>query len=235
MKQKSLLIIVSMTFISVFIGLALIQQTEAARASGKTAGPQKSCTACHTEFASLLPKTHPFVKVTALDACMDCHAIDHRGRAEPNKFGTRLHLAHLNGRTKTDSLVCHIWQPNKQFGLVGATESYGAPSEEEMGLQKQMFTSAAKSTYLDARHISKNIICSGCQGQEQPGRQSTIQNARCLECQALWINWRQGQRQRISLTEIPANLIWVKSPARLAIPDMLNQKFAAWSAIRNLI
>ena len=187
MKQKSLLIIVSMTFISVFIGLALIQQTEAARASGKTAGPQKSCTACHTEFASLLPKTHPVVRVTALDACMDCYAIDHRGRAEPNKFCARLHLADLKGRAETDCLVCHIWQPNIQFGLVGATESYGAPSEEEMGLLKQMFTSAAKSTYLDARHISKNIICSGCHGQELPGRQSTIR-----KCKVPGMPWPYG-------------------------------------------
>lgn len=177
MKKIWLPILVFLTLLGL-VCLPFIERTEAA----KKELAQKSCTACHADFASLLPKTHPPVKGDTLNACMECHAPGERGKAEPNKFAARLHLAHLKGQVKADCLVCHSWQPDKSFGLVGIPKSYGAPSQEDMDLMKQMFTSAAESVYLDARHVSKDVTCAGCHGKDLPKAGNTVENPQCLEC-----------------------------------------------------
>jgi len=184
MKRTWLTLLIFPLFIAVF-SIPLIERTEAAKAKteiGKAAEQQTSCTVCHADFSTKLPQTHPPVKGNTLSACLECHAAEDRGKAEPNKFAARLHLSHVKGKVKADCMVCHTWQPDKSFGLVGAKESYGAPSKEEMDLMKQMFTSAAESVYLDARHVSKDITCDGCHGKDLPKAGDTVENPKCLEC-----------------------------------------------------
>lgn len=184
MQRKWLMLWILLALITV-VCLPVIERTEAAKAKGEpaqTAGKEKSCTVCHADFKTVLPETHPPVKGDTLSACLECHAPGERGKAEPNKFAARLHLAHLKSQVKADCLECHTWQPGKSFGLVGTTDSYGAPSEEDMNLMKRMFTSAAESANLDARHVSKDITCDGCHGKDLPWEEDTVENAKCLEC-----------------------------------------------------
>jgi hypothetical protein len=72
-------------------------------------------------------------------------------------------------------------QPGKLFGLAGTTESYGALSEEDLALIKEVFTSAVESNFLDARHFSVNITCASCHGKDILG-ENTLDNAKCLSC-----------------------------------------------------
>jgi len=184
MKKKWLPILAFLTLL-VFTCLHFVERTEAAKAINEpTKGQmqQKSCTTCHADLASLLPKTHPPVKGEALSVCLGCHDPGERGKAEPNKFAARLHLAHLKGQVKADCFVCHTWKPGKSFGLVGVRESYGAPLKEDMDLMKQMFTSAAESDYLDARHVAKDVTCAGCHGKDLPKADDTVENPKCLAC-----------------------------------------------------
>jgi len=184
MRRKWLMLLIFLAFVTGFY-LPEIERTEAAKAKtepAKTVEKQKSCTGCHEDFKTVLPQAHPPVTGNTLSACLECHAPGERGKAEPNKFAARLHLAHLKGPVKADCLVCHTWQPGKSFGLVGGADSYGAPSEEDMNLMKRMFTSAAESVHLDARHVSKDITCAGCHGKDLPKEEDTVENAKCLEC-----------------------------------------------------
>ncbi|MBN1547069.1 MAG: cytochrome c3 family protein [Syntrophaceae bacterium] len=181
MKNKWLILLVLPVLIAM-IYIPLMAQSETAKTTAKTEESELTCTSCHADFATLLPQTHPPVKGTTISACMECHITEDRGKAEPDAFGARLHLAHLKGSEKADCLLCHTWKPGESFGLRGSDESLGTPSEEDMDLMKQMFTSAAESTHLDARHVAKDITCAGCHGKELPGVEGSVENERCLEC-----------------------------------------------------
>lgn len=184
MRRNWLMLLIFLSCIPV-ICLPLIERTEAAKATkepAKTVDKQGSCATCHADFAAVLPKPHPPVKGEGLLACLECHVPAERVKAEPNKFAARLHLAHLKGQTPMDCLICHTWNPDTRFGLIGAQESYGAPSTDDMNLMKQMFTSAVKSAYLDARHVSKDVTCAGCHGKTLPKSGDTVENQKCLEC-----------------------------------------------------
>jgi hypothetical protein len=166
----------------IFLSLERTEAAQSIKGKAKAETRALTCSSCHTDFASLLPPTHPPIKGVTLSACLACHAQGERGKAEPDKFSARLHLAHLKGKIKADCFICHTWKPGKRFGLIGAKESYGAPSEEDMNLMKQLFGSAAESGYLDARHLSKDITCGGCHGKGLPQSGDTVENVRCLEC-----------------------------------------------------
>ena len=166
------------------LSMALIENTEAAKAktgTGKVLEKQKSCSVCHDDLATVLPKTHPPVSGNVLSVCMECHALKEGGMAEPNKFDARIHLAHLKNPRKADCLDCHTWQPGKNFSLTGTIESYGAPSKEDIALIKENFTSAVESDYLDAHHFAKNITCAACHGKDILG-EAAVENSKCLGC-----------------------------------------------------
>lgn len=177
------MILVSLLLIEI-VGMFLVIPTESAKAKkemGKAVEKQKSCSACHDDFTTLLSATHPPVKGNVLRVCVKCHARQGKDMAKPNKFAARLHLAHLKSPMKADCLDCHIWQPGKTFGLAGTPVTYEALSKEDMLLIKKVFSSAVQSDNLDARHLSKDITCAACHGQDIRG-ESAVENMKCLDC-----------------------------------------------------
>ena len=177
------MILVSLLLIEI-VGMSLVIPTESAKAKkemGKTVEKHKSCSACHDDFTNLLSAKHPPVKGNVLRVCMKCHTPEGKGMVKPNKFEARLHLAHLKSQVKADCLDCHTWQPGKSFGLAGTTVSYGAPSQKDMVLIKEIFASTIESDNLDARHVSKDITCAACHDKDILG-ESTVENTKCLGC-----------------------------------------------------
>lgn len=183
MKSKWLIIAFSLLLIEI-VGMSLVIPTESAKAKkemGKGVEKQKSCSACHDDFTNVLSAKHPPVKGNVLRVCMKCHTPGGKDMAKPNKFETHLHLAHLKSPAKADCLDCHSWKPGKSFGLPGTTVSYGAPSQKDMVLIKEIFASALQSDLLDARHLSKDITCAACHGKNVFA-ESGVENNRCLGC-----------------------------------------------------
>jgi len=157
--------------------------------AAKTATPSKaskvSCKTCHAAgFATLVPKGHPPVQGNDLASCTVCHKPDLAGTVKKNTFSTRMHLAHLPPKGKVDCLVCHRWTPGKSFGLVGMKESWGAPTKEDMGLVKEIFTSWAGSNFTDHLHARAGVGCITCHGRDEalPKADATVENQRCLAC-----------------------------------------------------
>lgn len=183
MQSKWLMLLVSLLMVET-VGMPLIIPSEAAeekKDTKKAVTEQKSCSACHDDFTDVLSEKHPPVKGNVLTTCMKCHAPEGRGMTESKKFDASIHRTHLTSPIKVDCLDCHTFQPGRSFGLTGATVSYGAPSEEDMVLIKEIFTSAVESNFLDAVHFSANITCVSCHGIDILG-ENTLENTRCLSC-----------------------------------------------------
>lgn len=177
------MLLISILLIEIF-GMSAVVPAEAAKAkkeTGTAVKKHKSCSACHDDFTTVLSEKHPPVKGNALGDCTECHVREVKGMAESNKFAARLHLAHVKNPAKADCLDCHTWQPSKSFGLAGTKVTYGMPSEEDMALLREIFTSAAESDYLDASHLSKDISCSACHGKDLLGENAVEKNT-CLVC-----------------------------------------------------
>jgi hypothetical protein len=51
-----------------------------------------------------------------------------------------------------------------------------------MKLLRQVFSTWAGSTHLDALHGEKNVTCSGCHGDTLPVKGDTVENERCFDC-----------------------------------------------------
>lgn len=179
MKSKWFILLFSLFFIEL-VGMSSIINTEAAKTQ-KVVEKQKSCSACHDDFTNVLSEKHPPVKGNEVSICMKCHTPEERGMAKSNKFDASIHLTHLKSPINADCLDCHTFQPGKRFGLTGTTESYGALSEEDLALIKEIFASAVESNFLDARHFSGNITCASCHGQDILG-ENTLENTKCLSC-----------------------------------------------------
>ncbi len=65
---------------------------------------EKTCSACHQDYAKILPKPHPDVDKSA--PCLSCHA-QKPGSDEPTKFSTGVHKAHQGEKTKLECNACH--------------------------------------------------------------------------------------------------------------------------------
>ncbi len=142
----------------------------------------ESCKACHNDPSSLVPKNHPAVKVMEIAACAACHKPDKSGKAAPNKFSTRIHMAHAKMGKAVDCAMCHNWQAGERFGLRGAKESWGKPAKEDMEVMKEIIGSWGTGTFMDALHGKANVTCSSCHGSASPKLEDTLDNARCLSC-----------------------------------------------------
>lgn len=183
MQSKWLILLVSLLMIEI-VGVPLVIPAEAAREKKdmtNVVAEQRSCSACHDDFTAVLSAKHPPVEGNALTTCMKCHIPEGRGMTESKKFDARIHLSHLSSPIKADCQDCHTFQPGRSFCLTGSTESYGAPSEEDMVFIKEIFTSAVESDFLDAVHFSSNITCVSCHGKDILG-ENTLENKRCLNC-----------------------------------------------------
>ncbi len=183
MKSKWIMLLLTTIVIKIF-GVPLVVPAEATNAITETktiVTKQKSCSSCHDDFTHVLSKEHPSVKGNLLSSCTDCHAPEEGGMAKTNKFDATIHLSHLKSPIEADCLDCHTFDPGKQFSLTETTESFGSPSEDDMALLREIFTSVVESNFLDARHYSGNITCTSCHDKDILG-ENTVENRRCLDC-----------------------------------------------------
>jgi hypothetical protein len=171
------------TILLLSIGVGCLVLAGLAGDGRAAAGPAKpSCAACHADFQSVVPKSHPPVTGKEIAACLMCHKPGSPDKAAPNPFAARIHRAHTGTKLQVDCLLCHTWTAGKGFGLAGQKESWGAPSKEEMDLLKKTFASWSESSWLDALHAQRNVICAGCHAKRLPARDDFVENGRCLEC-----------------------------------------------------
>ena len=63
-----------------------------------------ACGACHKDYNTIMPKTHPDVGKGA--ACISCHASD-PAKTEKTKFSVEIHKVHKNGKAKLECSACH--------------------------------------------------------------------------------------------------------------------------------
>jgi hypothetical protein len=158
----------------------LISQTKKVTAKPKSVS--SSCTACHADLSSVLPKDHEQVKGAGLSACLTCHQPDLSGKAAPNPFSASIHRGHVKADTKTNCTLCHSWSPGKPFGIKGAKMSLGKVSKQNLDLSKKIFASWASSSFLDASHGKAKVVCLACHGKALPEEGDTVENDRCLAC-----------------------------------------------------
>jgi hypothetical protein len=170
---------------NLLIAVAVLCLASCAVASAKPSSaqkPAKACVSCHRDFSSVLPKGHPEVKKTGLDACVSCHALGQAEDAKKNAFSTRIHLTHTNPQLKLQCTACHTYVPGKKFGLIGQSTSLGAPKKDDMAAIKEKFASWQNSSHTDHLHAKAMVDCAGCHGKETPLLDATVENARCLAC-----------------------------------------------------
>lgn len=146
------------------------------------ASAKLSCTACHADFKSVLPKDHAPVKGSDITACLACHTPGNPEKAAPNPFAARIHRPHTGAKAKVDCLLCHTWTAGKTFGLVKQKGSWGSPSRQGMESLKKAMASWSDSSFLDALHGKRNVTCSGCHAKRLPVAEDTVENDRCLSC-----------------------------------------------------
>ena len=140
-----------------------------------------SCTACHADSSSVLPKDHKPVTGTGIAACSGCHKPDASGKAEPRAFSARIHRAHAKEGSKVDCTACHVWA-GKRLGLPGTKVSFGPIAKKDVPMVKKVFASWSGSAYLDAAHGQANVACLACHGPSVPTTGDTVENDRCLSC-----------------------------------------------------
>jgi hypothetical protein len=143
---------------------------------------QQTCTICHSDLTSVLPKAHPAVTGRDITACLSCHSSENLGKAQPNIFSTRLHRAHVGSKLGLTCLTCHVWIQNKSFSLRGRKGSWGAPSKDDMELIKTIFSSWTEGPYMDSLHAKANLSCASCHGNTLPKPDDSVEKSRCLEC-----------------------------------------------------
>ncbi|MDQ5986662.1 MAG: hypothetical protein CSYNP_02392 [Syntrophus sp. SKADARSKE-3] len=168
--------LMTITFLALVYFLCAAYMVDAAKPA------KASCKVCHAEFSSVIPKDHPPVQGSDLQSCTTCHKPDLTGPAKKNAFSARLHIAHLPPKGQADCMTCHKWVPGKSFGLIGLKESWGAPTQADMDLMKDIFKSWATSTNTDSLHAKSGIMCLQCHGKELPKADDTVDNPRCLAC-----------------------------------------------------
>lgn len=140
------------------------------------------CNNCHTEVTSLVPQGHPPINGNEATSCMACHNSDRVDLGKKNGFFTQIHLAHLPLRENVHCLSCHSWSPGTSFGLLDGKESWGSPAKEDMDVLKEIFESWAASNFLDNLHAKASLSCANCHGKDMPKLDSTVTNAKCLDC-----------------------------------------------------
>ena len=91
-------------------------------------------------------------------------------------------IVHMRPDVKTDCMVCHLWEPGKNFGLPGEKISLGVLTKEEMDLIQRIFESWSRSAFLDALHADRDISCTSCHGDKLPTSSKTVGSDRCLAC-----------------------------------------------------
>jgi hypothetical protein len=172
-----------LTVVAVFCLLVtapLTSQTIKVKAKAKNVS--SSCTTCHADLSSVLPKSHDLVKSGTITSCLSCHQPNLSGKPEINAFSTAIHRSHVKADGKTDCTLCHNWVPGKKFGIKGTQANLGKVSKDNMLLLKKSFASWASSSTLDASHNQAKVVCFACHGKAIPEKGDTIENDRCLAC-----------------------------------------------------
>ena len=63
-----------------------------------------TCTACHKDYSTIMPKKHPDAGKGA--PCLSCHAPD-PSKNEPSKFSSEVHKVHQGEKQKLECGSCH--------------------------------------------------------------------------------------------------------------------------------
>lgn len=149
----------------------------AAAAPAKTG----SCTACHADLASVLPKSHPAVAGKTLAACLACHKPGQHDAAKPDRFAAALHRAHAAGTATVDCAACHVPRGKGPVAAVSGKVALPATAAALKDLQPVM-ASWASSPFLDSRHGKGGVGCAGCHAAGVPVAGTEVGNERCLAC-----------------------------------------------------
>lgn len=144
--------------------------------------PAGSCSGCHADWVSVLPKGHPAAKGATLGACTSCHVPDFGAGNAKGAYSARLHRAHVGGKAALECAACHTIAVGRSFGLVGAKGSWGAPKKDELALLREVMQSWAGAGTTDALHAKAGIACAPCHGKGLPRPDDTVANDRCLAC-----------------------------------------------------
>ncbi|MBA4395006.1 MAG: hypothetical protein C0407_15745, partial [Desulfobacca sp.] len=86
--MKKLILILAAVLCLVIASPLTSQTTKVKAVKAKEKNVSSSCTACHTDLSSVLPKSHEAVKSGTIAACLSCHQPNLSGKAETNSFST---------------------------------------------------------------------------------------------------------------------------------------------------
>ncbi|MFO1398040.1 MAG: cytochrome c3 family protein [Burkholderiales bacterium] len=153
----------------------------AAVASAAAPAKAVTCTTCHADFASVLPKAHPAVAGKTLAACFACHKPAQAGNAKPDRYVSALHRAHAAGAAAVDCATCHVARGKGPVAVVSGKVALPVTAEALKALQPVM-VSWATSAFLDGFHAKGGVGCGGCHGAAVPAPGAEIGNERCLAC-----------------------------------------------------
>ena len=139
------------------------------------------CFSCHDDITTVLSSAHPAIKSTDLQSCMECHTPEERGVAKPNTFAVRLHRTHLQDPVKADCLDCHSWEQAEHLGFL-ELRSFGAPTEEDLALMKEIFGEEMASTIWGPGMLQRVLGVPDVTVKILPGTGGVVGNAVCLGC-----------------------------------------------------
>lgn len=152
-------------------------------AVANAAPPTKSasCTACHANLATVLPKTHPAVAGKTLAACLACHKPGTGDAAKRERFAVALHRAHAAGAAAVDCGTCHVARGKGPIAVVSGKVALPTTVDGLKSMQPAM-TSWASAPFLDSMHAKGGVGCAGCHETQLPAAGAEVGNERCLAC-----------------------------------------------------
>lgn len=174
MKKKFLMLFITAVTFVFLVDVLWADENKAQQEKGNAV-----CSTCHDDMEKVLSETHPPVKGNDLTACLKCHTSAMRGRAQANPFSVKMHKAHGGF---LDCLYCHTWTPGESFGLIGLEENWGAPSDGEMDLLREIIVTLYDDEYTAKLHADRGVSCGSCHGEKVPLYDETVESSRCLSC-----------------------------------------------------
>ncbi len=150
-----------------------------------------SCSHCHNDLSTVLPKQHPKISEKKIDACFNCHnsAIFDKDKSPP--FLARMHVKHAQPEVNLDCMACHIWRPTSQFGFSGKPCALRKPSPSDLELNRQIFLSWATSSNIDACHAKHHVSCFDCHRKGLPRKGDSVENDTCISCHDSYVDLAQ--------------------------------------------
>jgi len=160
------------------------------------------------------------------------HSPEGWGVDAQNRFDTHLQLSHLSARPGGDCFNCHQWMPGAPLGVRGVAGKYGSFTQEDFDPMREVYLSAASSSFLDHNHLSHGLKCAAC---HTDGIFDQVDNATCLSCHGPMATLAAKKYPSSFRTEICTNRILARSTTRFVMCAMGSRKFTVSNAIPNSI